>query len=316
MPHLQLPPAVLRPDAADLCNGWIVHLTAGRGFSPLTALAYSHDLETFLRFFSDHREQAVDRILLSTVTVRDFRAYLSELQQDGYSRSRMARALACLRSLYKWLKQEGHIDNDSVRALATPKREQRLPRALNITDLTTLIDALSSQRASAWPERRDKALALLLYGCGLRISEALNLNVADAPREGWIQVMGKGRKPRRVPVLPKVSEAIATYLDRRPDKPLRPDSPLFIGIQGRRLQAAVFQRELVQLRRALGLPEHATPHSLRHSFATHILQNGGDLRAIQELLGHASLSTTTVYTSADPAHLARVHAASHPRNRG
>lgn len=316
--RLTLPACVLTPEAAAIANGWLMRLEVVRGASPQTLVAYRQDLEAFFRFASDTRETAVDEELLGALTLRDFRAFLSMLQEEDYSRARIARALSCLRSFYHDLRREGILVNDAAASLASPRRGKALPKALPVTDIDSLLAALAARPADGWVALRDKALALLLYGCGLRISEALALDCRDWPASGPLTVIGKRNKQRQVPVLPVVREGVGAYLARRPGGRLwgvAPDSPLFIGVQGKRLQAAVFQRILVGLRRELGLPEHATPHSLRHSFATHILQNGGDLRAIQELLGHASLSTTSLYTATDPAHLARVHALAHPRAR-
>ena len=316
--RLTLPACVLTSEAAAIVNGWLLHLEAVRGASPQTLVAYRHDLEAFFRFMSDAHEKAVSDDLLAAFTLRDFRAFLSALQEEDYSRARIARALSCLRSFYHHLRREEILINDAAASLASPRRGKALPKALPVTDVESLLAAIATRPADGWVALRDRALTLLLYGCGLRISEALNLNCRDWPYSGPLMVIGKRNKERQLPVLPVVREAMNAYLSRRPGwriGRLPPDSPLFIGVQGKRLQAAVFQRILVNLRRELGLPEHTTPHSLRHSFATHILQNGGDLRAIQELLGHASLSTTSLYTATDPAHLARVHALAHPRGR-
>jgi integrase/recombinase XerC len=236
------------------------------------------------------------------------------LQEDAYSRARIARALSCLRSFYHYLRREGILSNDAAALLKSPKRGKSLPKALPVNDMESLLNAIAARPGAHWIALRDKALLLLLYGCGLRIQEALSLKMGEKPHRGNITVLGKRQKERQVPVLPVVESALESYLARRPGDSSE-ESPLFIGEHGKQLQAAVFQRKIVSLRRELGLPEHTTPHSLRHSFATHILHNGGDLRAIQELLGHASLSTTSLYTATNPAHLAKVHAAAHPRGR-
>jgi integrase/recombinase XerC len=316
LPPLALPACVLTAEAAAIANGWLQHLAAVRGASPQTLVAYRYDLEVFFRSTADRQERPVTPESLAALSLRDFRAFLSSLQEDGYSRARIARALACLRSFYHYLRREDILVNDAAASLSSPKRGRALPKALPVTDIDSLLAAIAARPAEGWVAQRDKALALLLYGCGLRISEALTLDCGDWPYSGPLRVTGKRQKQRQLPVLPVVREGVNAYLARRPGwrfGKLPPDSPLFIGVQGKRLQPAVFQRILVQLRRELGLPEHTTPHSLRHSFATHILQNGGDLRAIQELLGHASLSTTSLYTATDPAHLARVHQLAHPR---
>ncbi len=196
--------------------------------------------------------------------------------------------------------------------MRTPKVPRALPRPLDVGDALAAVDAAGQLSDEPWLAKRDQALLLLLYGCGLRIGEALALNRRDAPAGDVLVVTGKGRKQRLVPVLPVVREAIAAYLAACPHA-LPADAPLFLGARGGRLDPAVAQRQVRRLRSALGLPETATPHALRHSFATHLLADGGDLRTIQELLGHASLSTTQRYTAVDVSRLAAVHRRAHPR---
>jgi len=199
--------------------------------------------------------------------------------------------------------------------LRAPKLPQSVPKPLTVEDADAAITAAGDVATSVWQQKRDVAMLTLLYGCGLRISEALGLTLAEAPRGDVLVITGKGHKQRYVPVLPAVTEAIADYLAACPH-PLTKSGPLFVGARGGPLNPRLVQRQMQMLRGMLGLPETATPHALRHSFATHLLGGGGDLRAIQELLGHASLSTTQRYTKVEPEHLLKVYEAAHPRARG
>jgi integrase/recombinase XerC len=218
-----------------------------------------------------------------------------------------------VRSFFRWLARHRDVANPQVRLLTAPRARRPLPRALEPRQARAVAEEIGEMSDSAAMQARDVALFTLLYGCGLRIAEALALNVADAPRAGPapLRVTGKGSKQRIVPVLPVVRDAVAAWLRLHP-RPL-PDAPLFLGARGKRLNAAVAQRTLREFRRLSGLPEHATPHALRHSFATHLLAEGADLRSIQDLLGHASLSTTQRYTAVDTARLMQVWRTTHPR---
>jgi integrase/recombinase XerC len=289
-------------------------LARERQASPLTVAAYARDTAAFLGFLGGHLGGEPDLAALAALRPADFRAWLAAQAQAGAGNATRARHLAAVRSFFRYLARRHGIANAAPGLLATPRARRPLPRAL------APAQALAAARQEGTAEddvamaARDVALFTLLYGCGLRIAEALALDVRDAPlpgREDGLRVTGKGSKQRIVPVLPAAREAIAAWLARRPGA--RPDAPLFVGARGARLDPAVAQRALREYRRLAGLPEHATPHALRHSFATHLLAGGADLRAIQELLGHASLSTTQRYTSVDTARLMAVWRASHPR---
>jgi integrase/recombinase XerC len=217
-----------------------------------------------------------------------------------------------VRSFFRFLARRHGVDNPSLKLIATPRAKPPVPRALGTGQAREVTESIAEMSDAAATQARDTALFTLLYGCGLRIAEALALDVRDA-RDAVLRVVGKGGKERIVPVLAVVREAIAAWLALHPDP--RPDSPLFLGVRGRRLDAAVAQRTLRRFRRLQGLPEHATPHALRHSFATHLLAGGADLRSIQDLLGHASLSTTQRYTAVDEAGLVAVWRKAHPRAR-
>lgn len=293
-------------------------LAAERRASPATIAAYRRDVATFLGFLARHLGAAPDRATLGTLTAADFRAWLAERAAEGVTNATRARGLAALRSFYRFLVRNGGPDCPPIRLLATPRARPPAPRALSRTDAATLVAEAGTLAEEPWVAARDAALVLLLYGCGLRAAEALGLTRRDAPLpdgSASLRVRGKGSKERDVPVLPVVREAVADYIRLCPH-PLAPDAPLFRGMRGGPLNDRLLRLALQRARAALGLPEHASPHALRHSFATHLLQGGADLRAIQELLGHASLATTQRYTSVDEAHVMAVWQRAHPRAAG
>ncbi len=266
----------------------------------------------FLAFIARHRAGPPSLADLSDLNLGDFRAYLAHRAADGLAAASRSRGLAAVRGFFRFLERRGLAANAAIRLVRTPKVARSLPRPLEVGDALAAVDAAGALVDEPWLAARDQALLLLLYGCGLRIGEALALDRRDAPEGDVLVVTGKGRKQRLVPVLPVVREAIAAYLAVCP-YPLPAEAPLFLGARGARLDPAVAQRQVRRLRVALGLPETATPHALRHSFATHLLADGGDLRTIQELLGHASLSTTQRYTEVDASRIAAVHRRAHPR---
>jgi integrase/recombinase XerC len=293
-------------------------LAAERRASPATITAYRHDIATFLGFLTRHLGAAPDRAALGTLTAGDFRAWLAERAAEGVSNATRARGLAALRSFYRFLAQNGGPDCPAIRLLATPRARLPAPRALSRIDAETLAAQAGTLAEEPWIAARDTALVLLLYGCGLRAAEALGLTRRDAPLPGGpasLRVRGKGAKERDVPVLPVVREAVAAYIRLCPH-PLAADAPLFRGARGGPLNDRLLRLALQRARSILSLPEHATPHALRHSFATHLLQAGADLRAIQELLGHSSLSTTQRYTAIDEAQVMAVWQRAHPRAGG
>jgi integrase/recombinase XerC len=282
--------------------------------SPLTVEAYGTDLASFLGFLTRHHGAEPDLTALVGVTQTDIRAWLASLSNEGLVNASRARHLSAVRSFFRYLARHHGAENASVRLVSTPKTRRPLPRALAPGAARGVTEDIGEMSDQASIQARDTALFTLLYGCGLRIAEALALNVRDAPRvedDGPLRVTGKGSKERIVPVLPVVRQAIGAWLRLHPGA--QPEAPLFLGSRGKRLDAAVAQRTLRLYRRQNGLPEHATPHSLRHSFATHLLAGGADLRSIQDLLGHASLSTTQRYTNVDEAQLLDVWRKAHPR---
>lgn len=305
------------PALAAAAQEWLGWLAAERRASPNTLAAYRRDLEHFLRFLSEHLGTPPDTGDLVKLAARDLRAWLAARARKGLNPSSTARALSALRTFAHRLARRGIGDMPAIRIVRTPRAAKSVPKALAEHETESLLTELAA--GEDWIARRDRALFTLLYGAGLRIGEALSLDRAEAPRadgnDHALRVRGKGGKERVVPVLPAVAEAIRDYLTALPFA-IPADGPLFVGARGDRLAAAVAQRALRDLRRKLNLPESATPHALRHSFATHLLAAGSDLRVIQELLGHTSLSTTQRYTKVDAERLKKIYRSAHPRARG
>ncbi len=300
------------PDLADAAEAWDAWLCHERRLSPHTLDSYRRDLRLFLGFIADHREARPNLALLESLDAVDFRAWLSRRAADGMARTSTARALSALRSFYRFLQRRGFIDGGGPSGLRTPKQPRPIPKPLTRDDALDAVATIDELQDDDWQGKRDVAVLMLLYGCGLRIAEALGLRRAQSPRGESLMVLGKGGKQRLVPLLPVVVDAAADYLAACPYH-LDPDGPLFVGARGGPLRAEIVQRQMRRLRALLGLPATATPHALRHSFATHLLAGGGDLRTIQELLGHASLSTTQRYTEVDAEALIRVYERTHPR---
>ena len=300
--------------AADLRAAiglWTAWLDGERRASPHTVAGYGRDLAEFLDFLTAHLGGPPDLGALGRLRAADYRAYLA-YRAGRVGRASIARGLSVVRGFMRFLDRRGLAASPALSILRAPKLPQSVPKPLSVDDAAEIIDAPAVFVASGWQAKRDIAVLTLLYGCGLRISEALGLTRAEAPRGEQITISGKGRKQRVVPVLPAVCQAIADYLEACPYA-LAADGPLFVGARGGPLNPRLVQRQMQLCRGALGLPETATPHALRHSFATHLLAGGGDLRAIQELLGHASLSTTQRYTAVETERLLAVYEAAHPR---
>ncbi len=306
---------VLDPVLAMAVAEWRAWLADEKRASSHTLAAYGRDLDGFLRFLAEHLGGPPSLADLRSLRPADFRSYLARRAAAGLARVSTARALSALRSFFGRLDRQGLVRNAALAAVRAPKLPRTVPKPLSVVDARQALDGARELIPEPWVAKRDAALFTLLYGCGLRLGEALNLDRKETPRSDSIVITGKGRKQRMVPVLPLVIAAIEDYLAVCPYR-LEPDGPLFVGKQGRRLAAGVVQQRMREIRAALGLPETATPHALRHSFATHLLANGGDLRTIQELLGHASLSTTQRYTEVDAAKLMAVYRGAHPRARG
>jgi integrase/recombinase XerC len=303
---------VAQPEAARAIGGWLDWLAAERRASPRTLDAYRRDVSQFLQFLALHIGGAPGLKALEDVKPADLRGFLAARRGRGVAHASNARALSSLRSLFRWLDRNRYAANHAVARIKSPKLPRGAPKPLTLPEAEALIDGAGEDAREPWIAARDSALFTLLYGCGLRIAEALDLTRRVLPLGEALTVMGKGRKERVVPVLPAVAEAVERYAALCPFAGGK-TAPLFVGARGKRLQAGVVQKRMRDLRAALGLPDHATPHKLRHSFATHLLAGGGDLRAIQELLGHASLSTTQRYTDVDAAALLKAFDLAHPR---
>ncbi|WP_404380933.1 tyrosine recombinase XerC [Caenispirillum salinarum] len=310
-----LPPG-LPPDPAlrDAIVRWRRWLTAERGASIHTLTNYQRDLFFFLRFLTDYLGAEPSLADLGRLTAADFRSYLAHRTGEGIARTSLGRAMSTLRGFYRACDRMGLMHNPAIDLVRNPRPPRSIPKPLAEAEAMEVLPTVGELSDTPWIAARDTALITLLYGCGLRIGEALGLTVADRPTGETMRVLGKGRKERLVPVLPAVRQAIDAYLALRPH-PAPPDSPLFVGARGGPLSPRMAQRTMEKVRHLLGLPETATPHALRHSFATHLLGRGGDLRTIQELLGHANLSTTQRYTEVDAARLKSVYDSAHPRAR-
>jgi integrase/recombinase XerC len=292
---------------------WLAVLAHERRMSPHTLRAYGDDLGRFLIFLKEHRGRTADSGMLARLAPADFRSFIAERRNQGLGARGIKRAHAAVRSFFRYLERQEIVSNPAPRTVRTPKLARTLPRPLSEHEASQTL-ALAGQNADDWLAVRDAALLTLLYGAGLRISEALSLKRGDVPLGEWLTVTGKRRKERAVPMLPAVRETIAEYARRIPFAG-GGDAPLFVSRRGKAMGAREAQALMQRLRGALGLSERATPHALRHSFATHLLANGGDLRAVQELLGHASLSTTQTYTAVETKKLMAVYETAHPRAR-
>jgi integrase/recombinase XerC len=300
------------PDLAAAATGWLRQLRTERRFSPHTIEAYARDTDAFIGFLAGHIGGAPDFAALKDLRAADFRAWLARRHSADFEKSSTARALSAVRGLFRYLDRAGLVRNPALDAVKAPKLPRAVPKPLTEDEAFDLLDHAGSDAREPWVAKRDLAVLTLLYGCGLRIAEALSLTRAEAPAAGTLRITGKGNKQRVVPVLPAVAAAVEDYLAACPHA-LAPDDPIFVGVRGGPLHPRIVQGLVQKLRGVLGLPETATPHALRHSFATHLLAGGGDLRTIQELLGHASLSTTQRYTAVDAATLLDVYDRAHPR---
>ena len=295
-----------------LLDGFLDHVEREQRLAANTVEAYRSDLSEFMGFLRGHLEAEPGIRAFAELQARDIRAFLAARRRDGLADASIARLLSAIKGFYRWLDRYHGVENPEIAFLSGPKRGQRLPRPVSETAARDMLEQADQLQDEPWMAARDVAALALMYGAGLRISEVLDLagDVKAAPDR--LRVKGKGGKVRIVPLIPALREAISVYGGLCPYT-LNARTPLFYGARGRRLQAPILRRQVQILRGALGLTETATPHALRHSFATHLLAHGADLRAIQTLLGHASLSTTQVYTGVEAGHLRKVHASAHPR---
>lgn len=301
--------------ALALLHDWLAQLAAVRGASPQTIIAYRRDLSGYLGFFAGHWGGPAGSAALARVTTADMRAWMAHERGRGLSARSLARALSAVKTFHAWLAEAHDLTAPAVTATRGPRQKTRLPRPVAPDAARALIAGVGTQSRTPWIAARDAAVVTLLYGCGLRISEALSLRQSDAPLGDSLRIRGKGGRERVVPVLPVAAAAVEAYRTACPMSP-EPGAPLFLGSRGGALDPRIVQKAMQIARMQLGLPATATPHSLRHSFATHLLEAGGDLRTIQELLGHASLASTQLYTGVDQIRLMEVYAQAHPKGRG
>ena len=279
-----------------IISKWQDWLILQRNYSLHTAQSYLSDLYIFLEYLSTNG--SVDLITLKQLDVKDFRMFFSVRAKKGISKTSIAREEASIRSFFKWLDENNILKNTSVFQISKPKLDKVLPRSVDVSSAFDIIEKARKECKEPWIGFRDMAIFTLLYGCGLRISEALSLNIEDINNNEFIKIKGKGNKDRYVPLLPEVLDSIKIYINNCPYN-IKPQEPLFLGARGERVTPRVIQRSLQKIRTILNLPDSITPHALRHTFATHLLKEGTDLRSIQELLGHSSLSSTERYTDID-----------------
>lgn len=299
------------PSVLEYIKRWQSWLQNERRYSPHTLDAYSRDLAAFLDFFAAQQQHVIDTADLQNADVRLFRSYLSSRAARYIEKSSIARELSTIKNFYRWLSLNNLIENSAISVIGTPKRPKTLPRALDVDQTYNVLDVAKDFAKQEWQGLRDVAIFTILYGCGLRISEALSLNLGDIDHNNFLKIKGKGNKERLVPMLNEVKEKINAYLEACPYD-IKNGEPLFLGARGERLSPRIVQRTLEKIRRYLGLADNLTPHALRHSFATHLLANGTDLRSIQELLGHASLTTTQRYTDVQIETLHKEYEKAHP----
>ena len=303
------------PDLLAQRSRWMAHLEDERRLSENTLLAYGRDLDQFLAHLGGLGDGLPSVQTLAELAPGDLRGFMARRRAQGVGPRTLARQLAGLRSFLRHLEREGLASGAAARAVRGPRRPQSLPKPVPEPAALSVTTPEVQGCAEAWLDLRNAAALSMLYGCGLRIGEALALRGdAIGPTTETLRVIGKGGKERMVPLLPAVRDAVLAYRNASPH-PLTPEGPLFRGAKGGPLRAAVLQRDVARLRAALGLAPSATPHALRHAFATHLLARGGDLRAIQELLGHASLSTTQIYTGVEGSQLWATFQNAHPRAR-
>ncbi|NBT32663.1 MAG: tyrosine recombinase XerC [Rhodobacteraceae bacterium] len=304
---------MLSPALGTALSAWLDNQRALNGAAENTIKAYHSDVLGFLTFMAQHHGGSQGHGPISRITVSDMRAWMAHERGRGVAARSLARSLSAVKTFYKWLAEREGFEPTAVLSARAPKFQRKLPRPLAEGAARAMIDTVELQARAPWVAARDSAVITMLYGCGLRISEALGLTGAQAPLPRTLRIVGKGDKERVVPVIDAARDAVATYLRLCP-YPVEPDGPLFRAVRGGPLAPRAVQKVMEQTRMQLGLPATATPHALRHSFATHLLTAGGDLRAIQELLGHASLSTTQAYTAVDTSRLMEVYDAAHPRS--
>jgi integrase/recombinase XerC len=304
--------AFLAPALSAALAEWLAQLRALKGVAPNTTIAYQRDVARYLAFLAEHRGGGEGLARVAATSQSDLRAWMADERTRGLSPRSLARALSAVKGFTAWAADRTGADATTVLSARSPKFRRKLPRPLSEDGAAQILSEIGSDARDDWIAARDTAIATLLYGLGLRISEALSLTGASHPLPEVLRITGKGAKTRIVPVIPAAAQAVAAYVRLCPFD-LSANQPLFRGARGGPVNPRLIQGAMERARLRLGLPATATPHALRHSFATHLLSAGGDLRAIQELLGHASLSTTQAYTAVDAARLMEVYEKAHPR---
>ena len=295
----------------DAFTNWLGNLKEVRNLSDNTLISYKHDVKSFIEFISTHTGSEVSIKYLNDMKISDFRSFLSYLRNKDISSTSIARIISSLKSFFNYLLNTNLIESTVVQSLRTPKQKKSLPRPISSELAIETIKHAQDMEKEKWIGLRNKSILMLLYGCGLRISEALNLNFEDINENDYLIIKGKGNKERMVPLMDYIKNDIENYIHECP-KNFMKDDPLFVGKRLDRLSPRIIQYVLEKIRHNLSLPETATPHALRHSFATHLLDSGGDLRTIQELLGHSSLSTTQKYTKVETEKLYDAYSKAHP----
>lgn len=301
----------ISPGLRDALGRWLAHIAAIDNVSENTVEAYRGDVLGFLAFLMGHKGGPHGVAVLGDLSIGDMRAWMAHERGRGVGARSLARALSAVKNFTGWAAEREGFDATAILSTRAPRFHAKLPRPLEVKDAKAVLDLVEVQAHEPWVAARDLAVVTLLYGCGLRISEALGLSAGQAPLPSSLRIVGKGGKERVIPVIDAARDAVAGYVRLCPHE-LGPDGPLFRGVRGGKLNPRIVQHLMQSVRLQLGLPATATPHALRHSFATHLLSAGGDLRAIQDLLGHASLSTTQAYTAVDMARLMDVYEKAHP----
>lgn len=304
--------SLISPACRDALEHWLKAQKSLAGAAENTIKAYQADVTEFLSFMTLHKASPQGLAAVAQISVSDMRSWMAQMRASGVAARSLARKLSAVKGFCRWLAERENLEITAVLSTRAPKFQRKLPRPLAEDAARSMIETVQLQSVHDWVAARDVAVVTLLYGCGLRISEALSLTWADVPLPAVLRITGKGDKERIVPVLPAARDAVANYVRLCPHV-VDPDAQLFRGVRGGALNPRAIQMVMAQARMQLGLPATATPHAMRHSFATHLLAAGGDLRTIQELLGHASLSTTQAYTAVDTAHLMEVYNRSHPK---
>jgi len=295
----------------EIVNKWQKYLNLQKNCSNNTVISYNKDLKHFFEFLNYYNSEIVTIEQIKSVDIRLIRSWLAKRKSDNFVTSSIARGLSAVKNFYKFLEKTDQLHNHIVFSIKSPKKSKLLPKALSEEEVTISLNHIQEYGNIEWVELRNKALLILIYASGLRVSEALSITKFHLKNLEFIKIIGKGSKERIIPWLPVARSLIIEYLQKLPYE-LQENEPIFRGKQGKKLQPPVFNRELIKLKRFYGLPEHLSAHSFRHSFASHLLENGADLRSIQELLGHKSLSTTQNYTKTSVKHLERAYVTAHP----